>query len=94
MAFRRHQHLFGTTEEQLGVIAVAQREWAKLNPLAVFQDDLSIDDYMAAPYIVRPLRRPDLCMISSEQNLGYRPATVLGRSCVVRKIENSARQIW
>ena len=28
MAFRRHQHLYGTTEEQLGWISVAQREWA------------------------------------------------------------------
>lgn len=64
LAFRRHQHLYGTTEEQLGWVAVAQREWAKLNPLSIFRDTLSIDDYLAAPYLAEPLRRPDLTMIS------------------------------
>lgn len=64
LAFRRHQHLYGTTEEQLGAIAVASRKHAQLNPGAVFQSPLTIDDYLASRYIVRPLRRPDICMIS------------------------------
>lgn len=64
MAFRRHQHLYGTTEEQLGWVAVAQREWAQRNPLSIFREPLTIDDYLAAPYLAEPLRRPDLTMIS------------------------------
>lgn len=64
LAFRRHQHLYGTTEEQLGWVSVAQREWAQLNPLSVFRTPLTIDDYLAAPYIAEPLRRPDLTMVS------------------------------
>ena len=64
MAFRRHQHLYGTTEEQLGHVAVVQREYARLNPLAIFRDPLTIDDYMAAPYLIEPLRRYDMTMIS------------------------------
>ena len=64
MAFRRHQHLYGTTEEQLGWVAVAQREWAQMNPLAIFRQPLTIEDYLASPYIVAPLRRADLTMIS------------------------------
>ena len=64
MAFRRHAHLYGTTEEQLGHIAVTAREYAALNPAAVFRTPLSIEDYLARPYLVEPLRRPDLCMIS------------------------------
>src|SRR5690606_33413948 len=64
MATRRHRHLYGTTEEQLGWVSVAQREWAQPNPLAVFQQDLTIDDYIAQPYIVAPLRRADLTVIS------------------------------
>jgi acetyl-CoA acetyltransferase len=64
MAVRRHMHLYGTTEEQLGWISVAQREWAALNPLAVFRQQMSISDYRAMPYIVAPLRRPDLTVIS------------------------------
>lgn len=64
MAFRRHQHLYGTTEDQLGWVSVAQREWAQLNPAAVFRTPMSIDDYLAQKYLVAPLRRPDLTMIS------------------------------
>jgi acetyl-CoA acetyltransferase len=64
MAARRHMALYGTTEEQLGMIAVAQRQWAADNPRAIFRDPLSLEDYLASPYIVAPLRRPDLTMIS------------------------------
>ena len=64
MAARRHMHLYGTTEEQLGWVSVAQREWAQMNPLAVFKEPMSIDQYLAMPYVVAPLRRPDLTVIS------------------------------
>lgn len=64
MAARRHMALYGTTEEQLGWISVAQREWAMNNPRAIFRKPLTIEDYLAAPYLVAPLRRPDLTMIS------------------------------
>jgi acetyl-CoA acetyltransferase len=64
MAFRRYQHLYGATERQLGHIAVSQRKYAMDNPRAIFREPLSIDDYLAQPYLVAPLRRSDLCMIS------------------------------
>jgi acetyl-CoA acetyltransferase len=64
LALRRRQHLHGLTEQQLGHVAVVQRRHAQLNPLAVFRDPLTLDDYLASRYIVRPLRRPDVCMIS------------------------------
>ena len=64
MAFARHAHLYGTTEEQLGWVAVTERAHAQLNPLAIFRDPLTIDDYLAQPYLVEPLRRADICMIS------------------------------
>jgi acetyl-CoA acetyltransferase len=64
MAMRRHQQLYGTTEEQLAHIAVNQRASAALNPLAIFTEPLTVDDYLAAPYLVEPLRRPDVTMIS------------------------------
>lgn len=90
MAFRRHMYLYGTTEEQLGWVSVAQREWARRNPLAVFRDPLSIDDYLAQPYIVAPLRRADLTVISDggtaivvttadrARDLATRPVYLLG----------------
>jgi acetyl-CoA acetyltransferase len=64
MALQRHMELYGTTEEQFGWIAVGQREWAQRNPLAIFRDPMSIDDYLAMPYLTQPLRRPDVTMIS------------------------------
>ena len=64
LAMRRRQHLHGLTEEQLGHVAVVQRRHAALNPLAVFRDPITIEDYLESRYIVRPLRRPDICMIS------------------------------
>jgi acetyl-CoA acetyltransferase len=64
MAAKRHMHRYGTTEEQLGWVSVAQREWAVDNPIAIFRKPMTIGDYLAAPYVVEPLRRPDLTMIS------------------------------
>jgi acetyl-CoA acetyltransferase len=64
LALQRHKHLYGTTDEQFGNIAVAQRQWAQLNPQAIFQQPLSMDDYQAQPYLVEPLRRADVTMIS------------------------------
>ncbi len=90
MAFRRHMYLYGTTEEQLGWVSVAQREWARRNPVAVFREPLSIDGYLAQPYVVAPLRRQDLTVISDggtaivvttadrARDLATRPVYLLG----------------
>ena len=34
MAARRHMHLYGTTEDHFGTIAVGQRKWAQMSPWA------------------------------------------------------------
>jgi acetyl-CoA acetyltransferase len=64
MALQRHKALYGTTDEEFGWFAVSEREWAQRNPLAIFRDPLTIDDYLAKPYMVEPLRRDDVTMIS------------------------------
>jgi acetyl-CoA acetyltransferase len=64
MNFRRRQHLYGTTEAQLGHVSVNQREFARLNPQAIFREPLTLDDYLASPYLIAPLRRHDCTMIS------------------------------
>lgn len=63
-AFRRHMHLYGTTEEQLATIAINQRRHAGLNPKAAQKAPLSLDDYLNARYIVWPLRMFDYCYIT------------------------------
>ncbi len=43
---RRHMHLYGTTNDHMGAIAVAQRKWANMNPMAQFLNEpLTLDDY-------------------------------------------------
>ena len=64
LALQRHKHLYGTTDEQFGWIAVAQREWARKNPLAIFRKPLTMSEYLEMPYLVEPLRRPDITMVS------------------------------
>lgn len=64
MAARQHMDRYGTTEEQIGWISVAQREWAQRNPMAIFQKPMTVAQYLSSPYVVAPLRRPDLTMIS------------------------------
>lgn len=51
---QRHFHEFGTTREQLGMIAVNARKNAALNPKAIYQDPMSLDDYLSARMISTP----------------------------------------
>jgi acetyl-CoA acetyltransferase len=64
MATARHMHQFGTTKEQLGEVAVAARQWARLNPEAYMRDPLTMDDYLAARMINDPLGRFDCCLVT------------------------------
>jgi acetyl-CoA acetyltransferase len=64
LALQRHKHLYGTTDEQFGMLAVGQRSWAQHNPNAIFRTPLTMEDYLAEPYMVEPLRRSDVTMIS------------------------------
>lgn len=64
LALQRHKALYGTTDRDFGNIAVSQRAWAKQNPLALFQDDLTLEQYLEKPYLVEPLRRQDVTMLS------------------------------
>ncbi len=54
MHCRRHMHLYGTTKEQLGWIAVNARKNAGLNPLAAYREPLSLDDYFDGRLISDP----------------------------------------
>lgn len=62
--YRRRMYDFGATEEQLGAIAVAQSRAAALNPLAVYRDRLTLEGYLASPYVIAPLRLYDFSMVS------------------------------
>jgi acetyl-CoA acetyltransferase len=50
----RHFHEFGTTPEQLAMIAINARRNAALNPKAVYRDPMTLDDYFASRLITTP----------------------------------------
>ena len=63
---QRHMYEYGTTEEQLAEIAVAQRYGATLNPLSVngFRGEIGIDDVMTSRPIAEPLKLLDCCLVN------------------------------
>ncbi|MEU9410211.1 thiolase family protein [Streptomyces sp. NPDC048281] len=65
LAARRHMDAYGTTSEQLGHIAVAQRAWAALNPRAQFRDPLTVADHQASRMIAEPFHLLDCCLVSN-----------------------------
>ena len=52
---RRRMYEFGLTREQLAQIALNGRRNAMLNPIAIFREPLTMEDYLAARMISTPL---------------------------------------
>ncbi len=52
---QRHFHLYGTTREDLGQIAITERAGAVVNPKALFRTPLTMDEYLSARMISTPL---------------------------------------
>jgi len=87
---RRHQYEYGSTSEDLGAIAVQQREHASHNPHAIARDPITIDDYLAGRWVNEPFRVFDCCyevdgavalvVTSAERaaDLPHRPVHLLG----------------
>jgi acetyl-CoA acetyltransferase len=62
---RRHMYEYGTTEEQLGAVAVTLRRHANLHPTAVMKDrPLTLEQYLASPPVCTPFRKEDCSLIS------------------------------
>ncbi len=78
---RLHMERFGTTLEQIGKIAVSQRENARLNPQALLRDPMSIEVYLKSRMISDPVRLFDCVMPCS------------GAECIVLASEEKAKQI-
>ena len=64
LAASRHMYQYGTKREQLAEVAVAAREWAKLNPKAFMRDDLSIEDVLSSQMVSSPLSVRDCCLVT------------------------------
>ena len=64
LAATRHMAEYATTSEQLAKIAVGVREFAGLNPNALYQKPLTVDDVLASPMIADPLHLLDCCVVA------------------------------
>jgi acetyl-CoA acetyltransferase len=65
LAARRHMAMYGTTQDQLGVIAVGQRAWATRSPIAQMRDPITMEDYHNSRWIIDPLHLLDCCLVSN-----------------------------
>jgi len=62
MAARAHMERYGTTQEQLAAVGIAQRRYAADNERAIMRDPLTLDDYQKARWIAEPLKIYDYCL--------------------------------
>jgi acetyl-CoA acetyltransferase len=63
MLCRRHMTRYGTTNEDLGAIAVTMRAHANDNPRAQMRDRrMTLEDYHASPWVADPFRLLDCCL--------------------------------
>jgi Acetyl-CoA acetyltransferase len=92
---RAHMERYGTTVEQLAMVAAKNSRHGHLNPRAQFREELSVAEVLAAPMIVEPLTRPMCSPIGDGAAavilVSPRKAAELGierpvhvRSCVLR----------
>lgn len=66
MVARRHMHVYGTSTDHLGAIAVAERQWANRNPAAQFYDTpMTLADYHHSRWVVEPFHLFDCCLVSN-----------------------------
>lgn len=56
---QRHMAEHGLGRQDYGRVVIAQREWASLNPGAVYRSPLTMDEYLSAPLVADPLGRYD-----------------------------------
>lgn len=64
MIQRRHVIEHGTPPEAFGAVALASRRHGAGNPWAQLRKPLTMDEYLASPWVVDPLRRDDCALVS------------------------------
>ena len=77
---RRHMYEFGTTREQLALVAVKNHKHALKNPLAQFRKEITVNDVLNSPLVADPLRLLDCSPISD------------GAACIILADEEIAKQ--
>ena len=64
MVAKKHMKDYGTTEEQMAMVAVKSHRNAAENPFAQFQNVVNLDEVMESRVIVNPLKVFDCCPVT------------------------------
>ncbi len=77
---RRHMYEFGTTEEQMAMVAVKNHQNACLNPCAQYHTKITVDSVLRSPPVTLPLKLLDCSPITD------------GAACVILAPAEKARE--
>ena len=61
---RAHMAKYGTTEEQLGMVAVKNHHYGALNPYAHMRKEITLEEALSSRMVADPLKLYDCCLIS------------------------------
>jgi len=93
-----HMHEYGTTEEQLAMVAVKNHKHGAMNPKAHMQKEITIEDVMKSRLIAWPLKLYDCslisdgasCLILAEPGIAKKftntPINIIGFGCATDTI--------
>jgi len=59
-----HMAKYGTTEEDLALVAVKNHKYAAMNPVAHFRKKITVDDVLSSMVIASPLKLFDCCPVT------------------------------
>jgi acetyl-CoA acetyltransferase len=102
LAAARYMHEYGATRENLADVAIAAREWARLNEHAFVRETLTRDQVLASRMISDPLSKADCCLVTDggaaivmtraerARDLPKKPAYVLGTGIAISHRQISA----
>lgn len=89
LAARRYMETYGVSNDQLGAVAVAQRQWATMNPQATMRDPITIEDYHNSRWIIEPFHLLDCCLVSNGA-----VATIVTTAERARELKSTPAYIW
>ncbi len=65
LAARRHMALYGTTQDQLGAVAISNRKWAGMNPAAMQRAPMTLEDYHGSRWVIEPFHLLDCTLVTN-----------------------------
>lgn len=64
MIHQAYRQRYNARDEYFGAVAVAARAHGAQNPDAQLRKPITMDNYLKSPYVIEPMRREDMCLLS------------------------------